>query len=46
VLIGREIPDGGYIRKAIAGILKGISDPELQCIFRNWIERVERVINA
>jgi hypothetical protein len=45
-LIGREIPDEINFLEAVTQILNGIADDELQCVFRSWIERVERVIDA
>jgi hypothetical protein len=30
----------------VTEILNGISDAELQLVFRNWTERVEKVIDA
>jgi hypothetical protein len=46
VLIGREIPDEISLLEALNEILNGISDLELQSVFRGPIERVERVIGA
>jgi hypothetical protein len=46
VLIGREILDEIDLLEAVTEILNGISDGELQRVFRNWIERVEMVINT
>jgi hypothetical protein len=45
-LIGREIPDEIDFLESVTQILNGIADDELQCVFRSWIERVERVIDA
>jgi hypothetical protein len=45
-LIGREIPDEINLPEDVTVILNGISDTELQCVFRSWIECVERVIDA
>jgi hypothetical protein len=45
-LIGREIPDEIDLLEAVAEILHGISNVELQRIFRSWVERVERVIDG
>jgi hypothetical protein len=46
VLIGREIPDESNLPEAIIESSNGISRAELQCVFRSWIERAERVIDA
>jgi hypothetical protein len=46
VLVGQEIPDEIDLLEAVSGILKVISDGELQRVFRSWIERVERVTGA
>jgi hypothetical protein len=40
----REIPDEIDLPEVVTEILNGISDAELQCIFRSWIDHVERVI--
>jgi hypothetical protein len=45
-LIGQEIPDEVDLLEAVTAILNGISDAELQRVFRSWIERVERAIDA
>jgi hypothetical protein len=45
-LIRREIPDVIGILEAATEILNGISDAELQHVFRSGIERAERVIDA
>jgi hypothetical protein len=45
-LIGREIPDEIDFLEAVSESLNGISDAELQRVFRNWIERLEKVIDA
>jgi hypothetical protein len=46
VLIGREIPDEMDLPETVTEISNGISDAEMQHVFRGWIERVETVINA
>jgi hypothetical protein len=46
VRIGRENPDEIDLLEAVTEILNGISDGELQHLFRSRIERVERVIDA
>jgi hypothetical protein len=45
-LVGREIPDEVELLDAVIEILSGISHDELQAVFRNWIERVQEVIDA
>jgi hypothetical protein len=45
-LIGREIPDETNLLEAVTEILNGISDAELQRVFRSWIGRVDKVIAA
>jgi hypothetical protein len=45
-LIGPKIPDEIHLLESPTEILNGISDVELQCVFRNWFERGERVIDA
>jgi hypothetical protein len=45
-LVGQRIPDHIDFLEAVAEILNGISDTELQCGCRSWIEHVERVIDA
>jgi hypothetical protein len=45
-LIGREILDGIDLLGAVTEILNGVSDDELQCFFRNWIECAKRAIDA
>jgi hypothetical protein len=45
-LIWREILDETNLIEAVIRILNGISGAELQCVFRNWIEGIERVIGA
>jgi hypothetical protein len=45
-LIGPEIPGENDLLEAVTGILNGISDAELQHLFRSWIEHVETVIVA
>jgi hypothetical protein len=45
-LIAWEIPDEIDLLEAVTGILNDISDVKLQRIFRSWIERIERVIDA
>jgi hypothetical protein len=44
--IGQKIPDEIYFLERVIEILNGISDAELQCVFRSWVEHVERVIDA
>jgi hypothetical protein len=46
VLIGQQIPDEIGLIDAVIEILDGISSDELQAVFRNWIERVQSVIDA
>jgi hypothetical protein len=41
-LVGQEIPDEVGLLEAAIEILSGISHDELQAVFRNWIERVQR----
>jgi hypothetical protein len=43
-LIEQEIPDEIDLLEAVTEILNGISDAELRRAFRNWIERVDKVI--
>jgi hypothetical protein len=45
-LIGQQIPDEIGLLDAVIGILKGISGDELHGVFRDWIERVQSVIDA
>jgi hypothetical protein len=45
-LIGREIPDEINLFEMATEIFNGISDAESQRVFRNRIERAERVIDA
>jgi hypothetical protein len=45
-LIGRENSDEIDLLEAVTGILSGMSQDELWAVFRNWIERVEGVIDA
>jgi hypothetical protein len=45
-LIGRPIPDEIGLLDAVAEILHGISNVELQRVFRSWINPVERVTEA
>jgi hypothetical protein len=45
-LIGSEIPDKIDLFEPVTEIVNNISDPELQHIFRSWIDCVERVIDA
>jgi hypothetical protein len=45
-LIGREISDEISFLEPVTKILNGISNAELRRPFRNWIEHVERVIDA
>jgi hypothetical protein len=44
--MGREVPDEIDLLQAATEILNGISDAELQGVYRSEIERVERVINV
>jgi hypothetical protein len=46
VQIGQTIPDEISLLGAVTEILNGSSTHELQCIFRNWIERIENAIIA
>jgi hypothetical protein len=43
-LMGREIPDKINLLEAATEILNGISNAELQHLFRSWIEQTETVI--
>jgi hypothetical protein len=43
---GRNTSDEINLLEAVTGILNGISDPESRRVFRNWIEHVERDIQA
>jgi hypothetical protein len=45
-LMRREIPDEIVLLEAVTEILNGISDAELQRVFQDWIELVERAIGA
>jgi hypothetical protein len=45
-LIWREIPDESDLLEAVTEILNDISDDELQCFFRSWIECAKRAINV
>jgi hypothetical protein len=45
-LIGGTSPNGIDLLDGATEILNGISDAELQRIFRSWIEHTERMINA
>jgi hypothetical protein len=45
-LIGQEIPDEVGLLDAVTEILGGISGAELQAVFQDWIERVQKVIEA
>jgi hypothetical protein len=46
VLIGVEIPDEINFFEAVTEILNGISDAELQRVFRSQIEPIEKVSDA
>jgi hypothetical protein len=46
VLIGREISHEIDLLESVTESLNGISGSELQCIFRSWVERVEKLIEA
>jgi hypothetical protein len=46
VLIGREIPHETNFLSAATEILNGISEAELQRVFRRWIEHNEKLITA
>jgi hypothetical protein len=46
VLIGQGIPNEIDLLEAITEMLNGISAAELQRVFRNWVEDVEKVIDA
>jgi hypothetical protein len=45
-LNGREISDEIDLLEVVTEILIGISHDELRAVFRNWIERVQAVIDA
>jgi hypothetical protein len=45
-LLRREIPDEIDPLEIVIEILNGVSDAELQHVFRRWIHRVERIIQA
>jgi hypothetical protein len=45
-LIGREISDELDLLELVTEALNGISDPELQRVFRSWTERIQRVNDA
>jgi hypothetical protein len=45
-LIGRETPTEINLLKPVIEILNGISDAELQRVFRSWVEYIKRVIPA
>jgi hypothetical protein len=45
-LIGQEISDEIDLLELVTEILSGISHNELQAVFRNWVERVQAVIDA
>jgi hypothetical protein len=45
-LIGQPIPDEVGLLDAMIQMLESISSDELQSVFRNWIERVQSVIDA
>jgi histone-lysine N-methyltransferase SETMAR len=42
-LIGREVPDEIDLLTEVTETLSGMSDAELQRIFRSWIERVKKL---
>jgi hypothetical protein len=42
----REISDEINLFEAVNELSTGISDAELRCVFRSWIKRVERAIDA
>jgi hypothetical protein len=46
VLTGQEIPDEVDLLEALTKIFNDISDDELQRVFRSWIGRVQKVIDA
>jgi hypothetical protein len=46
ILIWCEIPDEIDLLEMATALLNGISDAELQCVFRSLIEHFERVIDA
>jgi hypothetical protein len=45
-LVGREISNEIDPFETVTEMLNGIFDAELQRVFRSWIERVERAIDA
>jgi transposase len=45
-LIGREISDEIDLLEVVTEILSGISHDEWRAVFRNWVERVQTVIDA
>jgi hypothetical protein len=45
-VIGREMPDESDLFEAVTEILNDISGVEFQRVFRSWIERVEKAIDA
>jgi hypothetical protein len=46
VLIGPEISEEIDLLEVVTEILNGISHDELRAAFRNWVERVQAVIDA
>jgi hypothetical protein len=46
MLIKYEIPDEIDLLERATEISNGVSDAELQGLFRSWIERVERVVDT
>jgi hypothetical protein len=46
VPIGWEISDEIVLLETVTEIVNGISDAELQRVFRSWIKPVEKVIDA
>jgi protein gp37 len=45
-LIGPEISDEIDLVEVVTEILSGISHDEFRPVFRNWVERVQAVIDA
>jgi hypothetical protein len=46
VLIGQETPDEIGLLEIVTHILDGMSDEELQAVFRSWIECIQNIIDA
>jgi hypothetical protein len=45
-LIEAEVPGQINLPEAVIEILSGLSDAELQCVFRSWIEHIERMLET